>query len=235
MQPLTLIDFPGRLATVLFLQGCNLRCRFCYNGSLLPATARDKISWSGIIDFLKDRQGFVEGVVFSGGEPCMQSGLLDAMAEVRELGYDIALHTNGFYPDVVARAIDMRLLQFIAIDYKGPLHRYSEITGATANETAFNRLTEIVVASGVKYEYRTTFHPRLISDREILEMADWLEARKVSSFALQKFKHGDAYDLTLPPVVGPWILNTTILKLKSRFADFTLRSDGNSDLQQLAA
>lgn len=235
MQPFTMIDFPGRLASVLFLQGCNLRCRFCYNGTLLPGIAREHIAWEAVINFLKDRQGFVEGVVFSGGEPCMQPGLLAAMHEVRELGYEIALHTNGFFPDVVEKAIEQRLLQFIAVDYKAPIARYGEVTGQSVSEKAFGRVAELIVASGIRHEYRTTFHPRLISEKELMIMADWLVEKKISSFALQKFKHGGAYDASLPPVIGPWILNTTLLKLKSRFANFTLRSDGSNDLQQIAA
>jgi pyruvate formate lyase activating enzyme len=235
MQPLTLIDFPGHLASVLFLQGCNLRCRFCYNGTLLPDAARERLSWASIIEFLKDRQGFVEGVVFSGGEPCLQPGLLDAMAEVRELGYEIALHTNGYYPEVVEKALQQRLLQFIAVDFKAPLHQYQQVTGLAANEKAFKKLAELIVADGVKHEYRTTFHPRLITESDLMGMADWLVDKKISNFALQKFKHGDALDRSLPAVIGPWILKTTILKLKSRFANFTLRGDDNQDLQKLAA
>ena len=235
MQPLTLIDFPGHLASVVFMQGCNLRCRFCYNRTLLPSAARESIAWNSVLEFLKDRQGFIEGVVFSGGEPCMQPGLLAAMQEVRELGFEIALHTNGFYPEVVEKALQQKLLQFIAVDFKAPLSHYQELTGQAASEKSFRKLAEIIVASGVRHEYRTTFHPRLMKDADLMNMADWLADAKISSFALQKFKHGDALDLTLPPVIGPWILKSTLLKLRSRFADFTLRSDGNHDQQERAA
>lgn len=235
MQPLTLIDFPGHLASVVFMQGCNLRCRFCYNRSLLPTVARESIAWNSVLEFLKDRQGFIEGVVFSGGEPCMQPGLLAAMQEVRDLGYEIALHTNGFYPEVVEKALQQKLLQFIAVDFKAPLSHYHEITGQAASEKSFRKLAEIIVASGVKHEYRTTFHPRLMKDSDLMTMADWLVEMKIGSFALQKFRHGDALDLTLPPVIGPWILKSTLLKLRSRFSDFTLRSDGNHDQQERAA
>ncbi len=235
MQPLTLIDFPGHLSSVLFLQGCNLRCRFCYNRTLLPEFAPESIGWHSIIEFLKDRQGFVEGVVFSGGEPCMQPALLSAMQEVSDLGYEIALHTNGFYPEIVEKALQQKLLQFIAVDYKAPLHRYQEIAGQPASEKNFKKLAEVIVASGVSHEYRTTFHPRLMKDSELIGMADWLAEQRIANFALQKFKHGDALDRTLPPVIGPWILKSTILKLKSRFAGFTLRNDSNSDLLERAA
>ncbi len=229
LQPLTLIDFPGRLATVIFGQGCNLRCRFCYNRSLLSETSNDMLPWSQVIDFLRDRQGFIEGVVFSGGEPCLQSGLLQAMTEVRELGFEIALHTNGFYPETVKAALYQRLLQFIAVDFKAPLARYNEITGQAADESAFAAVAEAVVASGIKHEYRTTVHPQMLKDADVMAMADWLVSKKVSSYALQKFKHGGALDQSLTPVSGTWLSSATVLKIRGRFSDFEIRSDSSVD------
>ena len=132
----------------------------------------------------------------------MQSGLLDAMHEVREIGYEIALHTNGFFPDVVEKAIEQRLLQFIAVDYKAPIARYGEVTGQSASEKSFGRVAELIVASGIRHEYRTTFHPRFISEKELMTMADWLVEKKISSFALQKFKWRRLRRLAAP-VIGP--------------------------------
>ena len=235
LQPLTMIDFPGRLASVIFTQGCNLRCRFCYNRSLLPDTARDMLTWKSITSFLKDRQGFIEAVVFSGGEPCQQPALLDAMRETRELGFEIALHTNGFYPEVVEQALSERLLQFIAVDFKSPLHRYQEVTGQPADPESFSRLADLLVTAGAKHEYRTTVHPSLLSDKDILEMADWLCAKKISSYAVQKFKHGEALDSSLHPVVSACLQPATILKLRSRFTSFTLRADDSeTELKKVA-
>lgn len=229
MQPLTLIDFPGRLATVIFGQGCNLRCRFCYNRSLLSATSNDMLPWAQVLDFLRDRQGFIEGVVFSGGEPCLQSGLLKAMTQVRELGFEIALHTNGFYPEIVKMALEQRLLHFIAVDFKAPFARYHEITGQPADEEAFTAVAEAIVASGVKHEYRTTVHPQMLKDADVMVMADWLASKKISNYALQKFKHGGALDQSLTPVNGSWLSPATILKIRSRFSGFEIRSDSSID------
>lgn len=229
MQPLTLIDFPGHLATVLFLQGCNLRCKFCYNRTLLPGIARETIAWSGIVDFLKDRQGFVEGVVFSGGEPCMQPGILKAIRQVREMGFAVALHTNGFYPEIVEKALQDRLLQFIAVDFKAPLERYGELTGQNADAEAFTRLADLIAANGVKHEYRTTVHPHLLKDADILAMADWLAEKKIKNYAVQKFRHGEALDQNLPPLNGFWLADTTIFKLRSRFSGFEVRGDSSND------
>lgn len=236
LQPLTMIDFPGRLSSVVFTQGCNLRCRFCYNRGLLPETSNDMLSWKSITDFLKDRQGFIEAVVFSGGEPCLQPGLLDAMREVRELGFEIALHTNGFFPDVVERALSERLLQFIAVDFKAPFNRYQAVTRQEVVAADFARLADLLVSAGVKHEYRTTVHPGLLSDSDIMNMADWLCEKKISSYAIQKFKHGEALDSTLQPVTAACLATATLLKLRSRFTSFTLRADDSEEngLQQVA-
>ena len=232
MQPLTMIDFPGRLASVIFTQGCNLRCRFCYNRSLLGEKSADPLTWESVIDFLRDRQGFIEGVVFSGGEPCLQPGLLDALREVRELGFEAALHTNGFFPDTVEQALKERLLQFIAVDFKAPFDKYQAVTRQQIDEKAYGRLADILVTTGVKHEYRTTVHPGLLSDSDIMQMADWLCDRNVSNYAIQKFKYGEALDPSLPPVKSAWLQPATIFKLRSRFTGFILRSD-DSDADSL--
>ncbi len=225
LQPLTMIDFPGRLASVIFTQGCNLRCRFCYNRSLLGDKAADPLSWESVMNFLRDRQGFIEAVVFSGGEPCIQSGLLDVLREVRECGFEVALHTNGFFPDIVEQAIEERLLQFIAVDFKAPFDKYKAVTRQTVERTAYERLAEMLVAAGIKHEYRTTVHPGLLTDSDIMQMADWLCEKQISSYAIQKFKYGEALDPALPPVSTACLQPATILKLRSRFTGFTLRSD----------
>jgi len=224
LQPLTLIDFPGRLASVVFAQGCNLRCRFCYNCGLLAETSHDLLSWSSIIDFFRDRQGFIEGVVFSGGEPCMQSSLLDAMRQIRKMGFEVALHTNGYYPNVIEKALNERLLQFVAVDFKAPPERYFDLTGQPVDSVSFGRLADLLVDAGVKYEYRTTVHPLLLSDSDVMRMADWLCERKVGSYAIQKFKHGQALDSTLRAVVDACLQPATVMKLRARFTSFSLRT-----------
>jgi len=233
MQPLTMIDFPGHLATVVFAQGCNLRCRFCHNTTLLADKPVEQIRWQNIISFLKDRQGFIEGVVFSGGEPCRQSALLAAMTEVRELGFEIALHTNGFYPEILEEAVAKRLIKFVAVDFKAPLPDYQAIAGCAADEKSFARVAEILVESGVPHEYRTTVHPQLLKEADLIKMADWLSDKKISNYILQQFRFGDAFDKTLPPVKGHWLSASAIMKLRSRFTSFSIRSD--SPIEELPA
>jgi len=225
MQPLTMIDFPGKLATVIFAQGCNLRCRFCHNTTLLADKPAEHLKWRQIIKFLKDRQGFIEGVVFSGGEPCRQESVLEAMAEVRELGFDIALHTNGFFPGIIEKAVEERLLKFAAVDFKAPFSDYSSVGGMAVNEKDFSRVAEILVDYGISHEYRTTFHPQILSEADLLKMSEWLVEKKITSYAVQQFRFGEVLDKTLSPVRGNWLSQATIIKLRSRFSSFCLRSE----------
>lgn len=228
MQPLTMIDFPGRLATVVFAQGCNLRCRFCYNRTLLPDRAHEMIVWSSVIEFLKDRQGFIEGVVFSGGEPCRQEGFLSALEQVRELGFETALHTNGFYPEPVKTALKLRMLNFIAVDFKTSLSRYQEMGGQSLDADSFSDLLQHIAASGIKHEVRTTVHPEIVGENDILEMADLLEACKIEKYVLQKFQHGEALDKKLGATASLGLKNTIVRQLRGRFAEFEIRGENDS-------
>ena len=120
ITPLTSIDFPGRLAAVLYGQGCPWRCGYCHNPELLDATTPAAVPWPEVLAFLKSRQGLLDGVVFSGGEPTLQAALPAALAEVRALGFQTALHTGGMYPERLHALLP--LLDWVGLDIKGPLH-----------------------------------------------------------------------------------------------------------------
>ncbi len=126
ITPLTSIDFPGRLAAVLYCQGCPWRCGYCHNPELLDATTPAAVPWPEVLAFLKSRQGLLDGVVFSGGEPTLQAALPAALAQVRALGFQTALHTGGMYPERLQALLP--LLDWVGLDIKGPLHAYDAIT-----------------------------------------------------------------------------------------------------------
>lgn len=136
ITPLTTIDFPGRLAAVLYCQGCPWRCSYCHNPELLDATTPAEMDWPQVLAFLRKRQGLLDGVVFSGGEPTLQAGLPQALEEVRALGFATALHTGGMYPERLAAVLP--LLDWVGLDIKGPEHRYADITGVPGG-AAFKR------------------------------------------------------------------------------------------------
>jgi pyruvate formate lyase activating enzyme len=230
LQPLTMIDFPGRLAAVIFAQGCNFRCRFCYNRTLLPDRARDMLEWNSIIEFLKDRQGFIEGVVFSGGEPCRQESFVEALEQVRDLGFETALHTNGYYLEPVETALKLRLLNYIAVDCKTTLSRYQEVTGESFEEERWQRLLAKIVASGVRHEIRTTVHPEIVTENEVMQMAEQLAAAGIEKFVLQKFQHGEALDRKLAEIGTIGIRQANLLRLRSIFPEFEIRGDAGIEI-----
>ena len=119
LQKLTLLDYPGKMACIIFTAGCNLRCPFCHNSALVINPPKEsEFSVDEILDFLKKRQGILEGVVITGGEPLLQNDLEDFIVKIREIGYSVKLDTNGTFPDRLRNLIDKGLLDYVAMDVK---------------------------------------------------------------------------------------------------------------------
>ena len=222
MVPFTTIDFPGRLATVLFLRGCNLRCGYCHNPDLLDGTKSGTERWSRVESFLKHRQGFLEGVVLSGGEPTLEPRLPELAACIRELGFEVSLHTNGVRPDVIQHLIDERLVQHVALDVKGPFDQYMRIAGADHGLPAAKSM-QILLESGVPHEFRTTVHPDLLSDRDLLNLADQMHVLGARKLVLQRFQEGKILDVSLNRVIRSWVQASTIRALESRLGRIEVR------------
>ncbi|HEX2011077.1 MAG TPA: anaerobic ribonucleoside-triphosphate reductase activating protein [Roseateles sp.] len=183
LTPLTTIDFPGRLAAVVFLQGCPWRCSYCQNPDLLPAEAAAALSWETVLALLRRRRGLLDGVVFSGGEPTLQAGLPAAIAEVRALGFAVGLHSAGIYPQRLAAVLP--LIDWLGLDIKASPARTELISGvAGAGARAFEAL-QLALRSRVALECRTTWHPSLYPLDELSGLARELAARGVRSWALQ--------------------------------------------------
>lgn len=157
LAPFTTIDFPGRLAAVVFCQGCPWRCTYCHNPHLLPR-GDGAIPWPTVSKWLESRRGLLDGVVFSGGEPLLQRGLAAALAEVRSLGFATALHTGGAYPKRLAAVLP--LLDWVGFDVKAPFAEYAPIVGCDGGGGARAAL-ELLLASGVAYDVRCTAPPQL--------------------------------------------------------------------------
>lgn len=158
LVPFTTIDFPGRLAAVIFCQGCPWRCTYCHNPHLLKWKRRGAIAWPAVVGWLASRRGLLDGVVFSGGEPLMQRGLAAALTETRALGFATALHTGGAYPERLAAVLP--LLDWIGLDVKAPFAEYEPIVGSDSGGGARASL-ELLLASGVAHELRCTVPPQL--------------------------------------------------------------------------
>lgn len=164
----TLIDFPGTPAAIVFTQGCNFRCRYCHNPELVyPHLFTPSMPQEEVMAFLQRRQGTLEGVVISGGEPTLQEDLVRFMADIKALGYKTKLDTNGTRPEVLKELIDKKLVDFIAMDLKAPLEKYALITGVEANSTVIRHSMDLIVKSGLDYQFRTTYDTEVLNDNDI--------------------------------------------------------------------
>lgn len=164
----TLIDFPGRPAAVVFTQGCNFRCRYCHNPELVyPHMFTEPVAEEEIDAFLKRRQGTLEGIVVSGGEPTLHEDLPQFLAKLKGMGYATKLDTNGTRPEVLKQLIQGKLLDFIAMDLKAPLEKYSLITGVDFNPAVLRESMKLIVESGLGYEFRTTYDKEVLTDTDI--------------------------------------------------------------------
>ncbi|TAL88788.1 MAG: anaerobic ribonucleoside-triphosphate reductase activating protein [Rhodanobacter sp.] len=184
MTPLTTIDFPGRLAAVLFLQGCPWRCDYCHNPHLLPARASTGVEWTAVLAFLRRRQGLLDGVVFSGGEPTLQANLGDAITAVAGLGYRVALHTGGMYPARLRPLLSQ--MDWIGLDIKAPWHLYDHVTHRRDSGRKVASTLRDLLDNQVAYECRTTWHPGLFPEGELHRLADQLREAGVRHWSLQE-------------------------------------------------
>jgi pyruvate formate lyase activating enzyme len=220
--PLTTIDFPGRLAAVVFCQGCPWRCRYCQNTHLIPRS-EGQIPWGAVVSLLGRRRGLLDGVVFSGGEPTLQDALPEALTAVRELGFETGLHTAGPYPARLARALPQ--VDWVGIDIKALPERYGSVTGASgpSGARAWESL-QIVIESGVSFEVRTTVHPDLLSASDLLALGEALAAKGVTDYALQPCVTGRCLDPTLLLPGRPAPLPLEVLtQLGALFPRFSVR------------
>lgn len=194
IQKLSLVDYPGKTSAAIFTIGCNMRCGYCHNPELvLPERYADAIPESDILDFLKMRVGKLEGVVISGGEPTMHKDLPSFFAKVKELGFYTKLDSNGTHPQMIKELISNNLVDYIAMDIKGPLENYQKIVAYPVDVNAVQESIDIIIASNVEREFRTTvvksqiyFDPQGNDDFDKIGMLIKGQPR----FALQKFRAG---------------------------------------------
>ncbi len=153
------VDYPGKIAAVIFTPYCNMTCPFCHNKHILSGQI-PIIEPSEVYSHLEQRRGLLSGVVISGGEPTLQRGLPAAVRKIKALGYPVKLDTNGTNPEVLSSLLKDKMIDYVAMDIKAPLDRYRELTGFSDIEK-IEESVKIIKDSGVAYEFRTTFEPRL--------------------------------------------------------------------------
>ena len=193
-QKLTLLDYPGKVACILFTNGCNFRCPFCHNASLVRAQDGADISDSEVLEFLKKRQGILEGVCISGGEPLIHNELKDFIREVKKLGYPVKLDTNGSFPQKLRELIGEGLVDYVAMDIKNSFEKYNETTGISADIDSIKESIEILINGNIDYEFRTTLVSGFHTTQDMQRIGEMIKGTK--KYYLQNFV--DSGDILCP-------------------------------------
>ena len=191
LQKMTLLDFPGKVACTVFLGGCDLRCPFCHNAELIDGTAPAVMEEAELLSFLKKRQGLLEGVAVTGGEPLLRGQELLALAEkIRELGYPLKLDTNGTHPDRLRELTDRGLVSYVAMDIKNDPDRYAVTCGMESMDLGPVRDSVSLLMGGrTDYEFRTTTVAELHDEDSFRKIGEWIRGAK--RYYLQKFTDRD--------------------------------------------
>jgi len=189
LQPVTLLDYPQKVAAIIFTVGCNMRCPFCYNPSLvLSNLEKDNKSFKEmeVLSFLKKRKKYLDGIVITGGEPTLQTDLPKFCQKLKKLGYSIKLDTNGMLPDVLENLIGDKLVDYIAMDIKGPLESYSKSSGMDTDVKNIQKSVKMIIKGSLPHEFRTTLVRGLHSKKDIVSMARIVLG--ADKYFLQNFK-----------------------------------------------
>jgi len=182
----SLIDFPEKICSILFTQGCNFRCPYCHNPELVEAALfQECISKDEIFAFLEKRQGKIDAVSITGGEPTIQPDLVEFIQPIRKIGYLIKIDTNGSRPDVLEKLINQRLLDYIAMDVKAPLEKYRKIAKSKVNPDKIKQSIDMIIASDIAYEFRTTVVKSLVTMSDLQKIASLIKDARL--YVLQKF------------------------------------------------
>ena len=190
LQKMTLLDYPGRVACTVFFGGCDMRCPFCHNAELLDGSAPPVMNDEELLLFLKKRQGLLDGVAFTGGEPLLQKDLPDLAARIREMGYPVKLDTNGTHPDLLNRMIREELVQYVAMDIKNSPERYAETAGLeTIDLGPVRESVRLLLEGNTDYEFRTTAVAELHDDQSFERIGPWIRGAK--HYYLQRFTDRD--------------------------------------------
>lgn len=213
---ITTIDFPGQLAAVVFCQGCPWRCPYCHNPHLLDRTGEDLLTWQEVREFLHRRRGLLDGVVFSGGEPTAQASLLEAIEEVKAMGFLVGLHTAGPHPARLAALLP--LLDWVALDIKAPFDEYKKTTRVAGSGDKARQSARLILEAGVPHEFRTTVYPGTLDEADLLAMAKDLLAMGVRKYVLQKYRPVNAQ-----AAAGTFVRPELIAAFGAMFDSFEVR------------
>ena len=200
LQKMTLLDYPGKVAGTVFLGGCDFHCPFCHNGELVLSPAPAEMNQEELLAFLKKRQGLLDGVCITGGEPLLRPDLPQLLEVVKALGYPVKLDTNGSHPDRLRRLTEAGLLDYVAMDIKNSPERYGETVGRSGLDLApFRESVSFLLSGAVDYEFRTTVVRELHDGDSFRAIGPWLSGAR--RYYLQSFVDRDT---VLRAGLHPW-------------------------------
>ena len=186
-QRVSLIDYPSKISTVVFIGGCNLYCPYCHNSDMI-SYSKGEIEFSNeeIFNFLDKRKGLIEGVVITGGEPTSSNGLYNFIRNIKERGYSVKLDTNGFFPKRLKNLIEKGYIDFVAMDVKNSEFKYLETVGKlNVDINKVKQSMDIIRNSGIDYEFRTTVVKEYHNKEDLIEIVDWIKGSK--KWAIQQY------------------------------------------------
>ena len=185
--PSSLLDYPGKICSVIFLPNCNFRCPFCQNPDLINKPDKiPNIEPKKIFEHLKSRRKWLDGVCITGGEPCLHKGLPEFLLEVKKLRFLVKLDTNGANTKMLKELIEKKLIDYIAMDVKAPLKDYDKVAKVKVNKKNIQESINLIKKSKVDYEFRTTVIPKFTGKKEIEEIGKWLKGSK--RYCIQQFR-----------------------------------------------
>lgn len=173
----SLIDYPKKVATTVFLSGCNFSCGYCHNKSLIPKMRGESNQKDAFFAYLKKRQGLLDGVCITGGEPLLSEGIVPFIEEIKALGYLVKLDTNGSFPTILERLVHLALLDYVAMDIKTAFPFYHEVTGKKEFEGKVKESLDLLASASVAYELRTTFIKPLHSKEKVEMMFEAIKGK----------------------------------------------------------
>lgn len=183
LQKLTLLDFPGHVACTVFLQGCNFRCPFCHNTSLVLGT--EEITEDEVFSFLKKRQGLLDGVAITGGEPLLNEDIVALCQKIKALGYAVKMDTNGSFPARLEALIEQKLVDYVAMDIKNSREKYALTAGADGFLPRVEESISLLMQGRVPYEFRTTVVDELHQPEDFSAIGHWIQGAQ--AYFLQSY------------------------------------------------
>lgn len=190
LQKLTLLDFPGAVACTVFTPGCNYRCPFCHNASLVEYESANRTG-EGLLDkeeliaFLKKRSGLLDGVCITGGEPLLHKETLDLLKDIKKLGYKVKLDTNGSFPEHLAQILEEKSVDYVAMDIKNSPEKYSITAGNASCLEKVKKSVTLLMQGNIPYEFRTTVTGNLHTKEDFIAIGKWIKGAE--KYFLQPF------------------------------------------------